>query len=86
MSAREAATARRWFPARFFLGQDPRYPVWFHSLEVFLLLGVPQLPLWFLFFRARRQFAAAARAAAAAANAPPTAGAALSVTRAPPLR
>lgn len=64
-STRDATTVRRWYPARLFLPHESVHPVWFHSLQVVLLLGVPQLPLWFIFFRARRRYAAGVRAAAA---------------------
>jgi hypothetical protein len=67
-STRDAATVRRWYPARLFLPHESIHPVWFHPLQVVFLLGVPQLPLWFIFFRARRRYAAGVRAAAALAR------------------
>jgi hypothetical protein len=87
MSSREATTARRWYPARWFLPHEPRHPPWFHALEVALVLIVPVLPLWALFIRARvRHHGAARAAAAAAAGAPAAARAAVPPPPMPPPR
>ena len=56
MSTREAASARRWFPARWLLPHEPRQPAWFHVAEVVLVAAVPLLPWWAFFFRARWRY------------------------------
>jgi len=68
MSSREATSARRWYPARWFLPHEPRHPPWYHAAQAAGVLFVPLVPVWAVFARARwRHAAAAARAAAAAA-------------------
>ena len=57
MSTREAASARRWFPARWILPHESRQPAWVHVAEVVLVTAVPLLPWWAFFLRARWRYA-----------------------------
>ena len=57
-SASESRFARRWFNARLLGGGPQRNPLWFHVGQAFLVTVAPWLPVYFLFWRARRRHAA----------------------------